>query len=890
MKKLTALLLCIALIISCVPAAMAKADTSAEPTDKLKMLTDLGLLGKYEPNADVTRSAFRDTVDTMNGDDSYLRYIENRDMKEPVLYGQVLMVLVDMTGWTPLVQLNGWDEEDPLSYYKLAVRSGMTKKQTGDFDKPIKIEDYADLLYGAICDAKMLKMKYYLNGEPRYEIDSEARLLDYALNLYEVEGVLTGVGDMTLDGRVSGQDSDKVAVDGKWYRTEPTVDADSCFGMAVTAYADKENNRVRAILPSGGKNDVVKLRTDDLYKSDTTVGRVTYDDGSGKKKTITLDKEADFVFNRRLVQSYTADDLQLDGCSYSFVDNDNDSKYDVIIAYKYDTFMIGTVMKNETMLVDKNNNTYNLEDYLHDGGAIRDAAGKKINFEDLTADTVVSCAAARSGKYTDFRLSTKKLSGIIGAMQDDWQKIFVSGTEYETLNSYYAHRGDFDSIDVGDEAELYFDFEGYVANIKRISRLQKAGFAFGTKNLTFGTVQIQLLNESGKLEIADIASSVYFNGKKIKSSELEQRSELYNADGFIPQMILYKQSEDGTIYKMETAEDNHGTGVVLDDRFTLDFDSKVTGTEVRAISLNGKNVLASKYIMDADSKLFVADFNDKESSYVLPATSVPTNTNLTVRLYNVDENYVPAYILMTYNGTDIGAWVDKWETTYVADRIVRAYDPETEEARSKLIYYDGSGKEYSVYICDTGVKPVWGNAMYPSKDDNPRSAEISNARNSRYVPIEIKDIRRGTVFQFNRSSKGLTSYAIQQMPEANDNEIVFEGSNLVSGYNYGTSKYLFNASSLASYGMVIKKTPSGLIINNYATTPAMTAAAEKQSDTFPNHDWDRAFPINAGTFVWIYDKSDDKLYRATAAEIAEGDMIFIHRKATTVNTVIVYRD
>ena len=796
MKRLMTLILCFTLICSVVPCVYAENTTASAPSNKIKTLMDLELLDKYEPNADVTRGTLKNAVDALYGTKSYLNYLEDRDMNQPVLYGQVLMVLVDLTGWAPLIEYNGYDKNNPAGYYRLAVRAEITSKKTGEFNAPIKAEDYAELLYSTVCDASLLKATYYSNGTSKYTVDKSARLLDSVLNLYYIEGVLTGVGKMSLDGRTSGDNTTETAVAGKWFKTADTVESKSCFGMKVRVFIDKNDQIIKSILPLDNDNKVVKIKSDDIVKSATSSGMVTYTAQNDKKKSIAIDKEADYIYNGRLYELFKADDLKLEDCTYKFIDNNNDSKYDVILVDKYETFMVDTVLTTDEIIVDKNNKMYDLEDYLKDGGEIRKADGRLLELGDIGKETIVSYAASRDGEYTGFIVSDKKMSGLISRVEENWKNIYVSGKEYESLNSYYANRSKFEKVDVGDEAELYFDFEGYIAEIKKISRTVKAGYIFSATEQAFGNIKFKILSETGKFEDAITASSVRINDKRVDEAQLRESKELFDENGFIPQLVLYKLSGDGELYSIETAKNMQGSGNVDNDGFTLDYDATGRDDYMRAFSINGKKVLNAKYVLSSEAKLFMINSSDKNESYVLPASSISTGTSVKGKLYNVNKDYEPEYILMTDGGDGIGSWVDKWSKSYVADQIIEEYDAETGEARSKLVYYDGAGKQYSTYIQDDTVHPIWGNAMYPTVADNPRSAEISAARSSRFVPISLKNIKRGTVFQFNSNSKGITSFAIQHMPEDDNHEIIFEGTNGVVGSNYGTTKTIFNGSSL----------------------------------------------------------------------------------------------
>ena len=238
-------------------------------------------------------------------------------------------------------------------------------------------------------------------------------------------------------------------------------------------------------------------------------------------------------------------------------------------------------------------------------------------------------------------------------------------------------------------------------------------------------------------------------------------------------------------------------------------------------------------------------------------------------MFNVGTGYSPQYIVIDAT-TNTGGWVDVWEKTYVVDKIFEAYDEENDEVCYRLEYFDGDGNSLSSIVRDGTIISPNGNAM---------------SGDTRFRKVQIKDVPRGTVIQFNDDNNGISSYSIQAMPMEDNSELIFEKASSVGGNDYGVNEYMFNGSSLCSYGKVIKRLSGGIVINNHLPTDVEAA----KGGVFPMESWNRTIPLAASDFVWFYDKARNRLEKGNASEILEGDMIFMHRRAGTIMTTIVYR-
>lgn len=122
-------------------------------------------------------------------------------------------------------------------------------------------------------------------------------------------------------------------------------------------------------------------------------------------------------------------------------------------------------------------------------------------------------------------------------------------------------------------------------------------------------------------------------------------------------------------------------------------------------------------------------------------------------------------------------------------------------------------------------------------------------------------------------------------PKADGNDWIFEAIDSATGNEYGLNEKIFNGGYLMSYGEVIKRTRTGIIVNNHVPNEDEKLAGE----TFPMDKWNRTIPLNITDKVIVYDKTSDRIEIDTAACIMPGDHVFTKRMGTDYRGVFVYR-
>ncbi len=870
MKRFLTLVLCITMLCSFMPPVFAENTQDVQYDKRADILCDLGLLQNYEPESHVTRQMLSDALENLYAYNTYDSYLERRDMAQPVLYGQMLMIAVDLTGYTPFIGLNNLDINDPASYKTVATKAGFNLTSKAGYQDAITMKDYVEIMYEAIFEVNLLSQKLTNSSDAEYYIDKNATIANTILGVAEAEGILTGADNVSFNGDAYGKGY--AAIDGVWAKTSFDKDISGYIGMNVIYLYNKDEKTIMSIVPDVDKNEVLEVISENVVKSKTTTLRFTYENENGKEKVQKIHEEADLIYNGRLYESFPVSHLRKDDCTYKLIDNNGDKKADVIIAEKYDTFMAETIISADNKIVDKNNNVYDLTEYFDNYGKIYNESGREISLDGISNNNIVSYLKAETNEYTKFVVSSKTEDGIFTEMSEAYRYIYISGNKFETAEQYYSNYLSYDKISVGDEIKAYFDFKGYIVDIKRIASSHKAGYLVEDNTISKNRPVYKMLKEDGKIYDVNLASKVKLDGVSKAAKDVVDNAKFKTAGEFVPQLVLYKENKNGEIYWIDTADNNSNVGKTSDgSAFTMDYDYN-TESALRIITFNGTKVLGSKYVPN-DTTLVFGVSTELDECYVNNGASLGTGTSYNIKLYNVDEDYVPMYAVLEIT-PKLGDWVDWSNKTYILDDVTMVYDEEQDDEFYKFTYYDGKNTLLTALLRSGDLITPNGNVV--SGDTTLRT-------------VKAKDLPRGTVFQVNQDKLGIRSVAVQAIPKMDNSEKIFEwGRNVKFGdtsgsYEQGISHYMFNDSQVYSYGKVVKRVPAGIVVNNHTLTA--TEIALGQTD----ENWNRIYPITAADNVWIYDKQKDELKYVPSTEIIAGDMIFMHRASGTITTTIIYR-
>ena len=851
-------------------ADAASADTD---TDLIAPLYRLGVLDVQEPEAVVEKRTLINSLNAVTGTETGGIYFENEDIDTPLLYGQAVMAFIDFMGYTPYMDSYGYDSSSADGYIKLARNIKLISGSISS-NKPITVSEYAKLMYTAFAETALPERDLSSSGKIKYNFDKNETLLSKYMDIEVIEGTVRGTDGASID-TTDGKHKDSVKIDEEWYNYNWDEDLFKYFGHRVKAFVNTEDGELRGLWIPHNKNSVVKINGEDIIQNRSTIASVSYYD-ENKSKKLSLSSDVDAVYNRELLTDFTRNDLGNSDAVYTFIDNDEDDKYDVVIIECYKSYVVYSVSVDSERILDTYGNIYDLETYFADGHKLYGVYNKPIELNVPVRYDVISYLEGKSGVPTYMKLSDKKAVGVFDGMRDNYRYIIIEGVEYECTGEYLNNREKRDLISTGDRVNAFLDCTGRIVDIKCVSTSKSAAYVMKAWEENDGEPGMKILDSDGTVKKVSLAGSVVLDGTKVSSTGLFEKTMFKKNNQFKPQLVLYKTNSKGEITYIDTADEVCSIGSYSNAGFTLDYNYEVNGVP-RAVILNNELVIASKYIatMNTTTVFGVVTDSDKDC-YVQSGTAfnngavLPTATDLNVKIYNVNDNYEPQYIVYEQSLAG-GGWVDYWGTTYIIDRITEAINEDNEEVL-EITMYNAKGRLYKKYAEDPHLKTTMSNSL----SGDPRIYET-----------ELKDLPRGTVLFVKEDFGSIRSIAVQHIPREDGTETVFEkitGSS--TSADYGINERFYNGKYLMSYGQVIARIEAGIVVNNHMPTDDEVS----EGAVFPMPEWNRVIPLVNSDVVFLYDKRRDKLTIESADCILPGDMIFTKRSAEAYNGVFVYRD
>lgn len=868
MRRIAAMFLCLALLspIGVYGQSVPEPVNQQEADWKIELLNRLGVLDETQPESVVNKQTMLNGLNQIFGNAaaSAHLYFEGQNLSDPLLYAQAVMILVDAMGYSHYVEMLGYDTGSADAYLKVAKRIDLIADSEAPQEEPVAVGTYAELLYRALTEIPLMVPQNYSSGEVRYIAEQDRTMLSEYMRLEKVKGVVNGADHVSNDTR-DGEFWDKIKIGKQWYDYSTSEDIFAYYGYKVEAYVEQNEEKLRAVVIPKNVNRMIKLRSDDIVSA-VSKSSFRYQQNN-HTNTAKIAKEADVIYNRELLRDYKADDFKRKNSDYTLIDNNNDGAYEVVIIEQYASFVVEQTAVEDEKIVAVDGQIYDLSEYFKEGYRFYRADGVKTELDKAAKNNVVSYLCADSGRWTYMVLSTQRVSGVIDESRENMRYIKIDGVEYECSAQYLNNRHNHDTINIGDRVTAFFDINGFIIELRYVSSSVEAGYFMGAAETKLNGAVFRILTQAGEIKEVNGSNTIVLDGEKMSAQELLKKPSLAEKDGsFMKQLILYRKNSQNEIVRMDTAKNEDAVGGKGFEEFTLNYDSVRSGN-LRALSLNGTKVLGSKYIATKESIMFGIS-NDEEECYVQAASGIPANSALNVKLYNVNENYEPQYIVYEFT-RKLGSWVD-----YYVDPIMVDYICETVDQEGETVYqlngYTPDGKNKAAYIRDPNIKTQSYNIL---SGDN------------RFLDIELKDVPRGSIVLVLEDSRGIYAFALQHVPQQDNSEFIFEKTTAATGNEYGINVHMFNGQYLLSYGKVLQRTAAGVVINNHLPTEEELAAGQ----VFPMKEWNRHIPLEPSDTILLYDKKNDQIYLDKAIDILPGDSIFTKRNGTAYKGLFVYR-
>lgn len=585
----------------------------------------------------------------------------------PITYKQAVKIILDILGFKGYIESH---YEDVMNGY-IAVAQKVELCQgfvIGNVDAPLTAQKAVKLLYNAGITGTFEPNYYESTGDINYNFEIPTiTLFEKNHRLYYDEGLMQSNGFVSI---ISYDAPDKAAVINGVEYVLSDCDLTGLTGLQVQFFYKKDNgDDIIMWACASSKNNMIVLNATQLARDNPNydIDTVVYKVGDRKTAKLEISPYANVIYNNTLVNNYTVDDIKPRIGRVTLVENNNDSKYDLVIVEEYRNAITTNVSNIGPHIANKYNEDLHLQDY--DNIKVYEN-GKEIPVEAIGKETVITYIADRSKKnvviYVNREVGTGKL---IGSSVEDG----VTTLEFE--DGTYIYSPSYEDIDaskyqkvdprIGKMYRYLLDREGNIADIIEQSDgiLEYALLIRAAENedafAPDGSAYFRMLLTNGNYITAK-------NSKKMKLLTSSGKTpvtgmDIYNdariwKDGIVggtfePIVVRITLNSEGEIAEWEFPYDNtqnqwgHHLG-----KFSLD--AIVPSSDYK--TQDGVYTLNSRYHLNNTVICFAKyDGVDLEEPYTIISHSalIPSGN---VYVYDADQYHIPKVLMLTHTIGQIG--------------------------------------------------------------------------------------------------------------------------------------------------------------------------------------------------------------------------------------------
>lgn len=754
----------------------------------INLLARLGIVsgddeGYFKPNAKITRGEFAQMITNLwsenfriNGDMPFDDIGDDKLLRAAVanVYGYNIMVGDGSSKFRPNDVMTGGEAikclitllctntdmtkhlgEYPTDYYKYALNVGMLDDTEVSVDSVISKKQAAKMLAN-ILDVKLMDITDMNNGNPVYEVVDKTILTKYR-NIYNSRGIITaneisgfdtqnGVGKGTVRILDIDQNEDIYMVG--------NTGADELLGMGVKYYyyLDESSDKKTLLAVDGYKTIINEIEAEDIDSVDS--GAVTYFDGD-KKRTQKVSPIAPVIKNGvymgKLAHALTKGDLTVGSGSVIFIDNDDDSKADVVTIKSYITGMIDnvSVAMNKIFLKNAEAISFDFENELN--RIIKD--GKRITAEELNEFDVVSIMKSDDSDVITIYVSSYQ--PIEGEMEKySGEAVTIDGSEYRLSDRInidgvvYSRETLQENFKLISSATIYLNFKREIAGIFSNDIKEQYAYLVGAAYEDLGgenKLHIKVFTQRGKISKYTSDEKVKVDGKRIEAGKAYEK--LLSGSTVQKQIIRFSVNDENILTDIilpDITAGNNGEAYEGDDSLIPYGDPY----RFKSQRFYWKKGLANaeegikEFVVSDTTLIMQIPLDSNEKNFRLLTRDIfQDSSNYDVMAYNVSKTGEAAVVAVSLSASEN---IENTVTTYMVKDVVETVD-EYNDVVTKLECVS-QGKEVSIF-CDEDTTVF---QYVPDVDGK----VVEDSR----VELDVSDIKAGALIQH---SGGTTASAIR---------------------------------------------------------------------------------------------------------------------------------
>lgn len=738
--------------------ALTRAEFAAVIT-RLIGLEDAAKVNVSEHFSDVSADSwFRGYVGLMN-DMQIMNGVSEREFSpdSDVTYEQAMKTLVCVLGYDALAENRGGYPDGYLSVgTSLHLNKGVA--MSGSFTRGSLLQ----MCYNAL-DIDMIT----------YDKDIKTTLRDVHTNgvipSWRGKGVVSANFETYLNAPNSSLKQNEVEIDDVVYRVGET-DAANYLGQMVEFWALEDEdgkNKIVSIRPHGD-NEVTEVLWSDVTKANLNEIEYLLDD---KDESIDIDG-AKIVKNGRLIMAPKNSDVTATRGTVRFVDRDGDGTAEVVFIDDYQNVRVKSL--KEDVIEFREGFLYNgirflTVDFDDDDVfyTVLNSEGKEIALEEIAPDSILSISSDSKREVYRLVAAEKSANGVISELSEE--EIVVSG------EAYPIYSGDSFDVNVGENATVYLDYKGYVADVEGTDSENSYAYVVASEQAgsIAGDLKLKMVVGSKMLfeyeenednpDSTDLIPVIKCRNQAVVSFETAEQLKLNgkridsNALSIAPGLYSYKMNASGKVSELKSvSEAGGGSGMkynVYDKAFYQASKSPVAisdGTVV--ICLPKQNINAGETEVEYINRLAATGMDD----YLVPLeiSNKDSSVSFEVLGYDLDESTNKAKIVVFYE-------------TMQADNVV------TVNTNSSPI----------------GMVSAVKTALNENKERVSKVSIVTRSGTEEYLLADIVSGKNDTLLKLKKGD--LIYYEIGLSGKLDDAEIIYSFANGIKSFskNSGTANY-----------------------------------------------------------------------------------------------------
>lgn len=720
----------------------------------------------------------------------------------------------------------------PMGYIQTASQLSILQNITNSYTETINRGIAALLIDNSLDVPYIYQTKF---GEQNIFQYDGSSVLEKLHGIYTAEGIISSIGIRSIYAEHT-IDENYLSIDDVLYE-KPSFDMTDYLGVQTKIYyhTKRGQNNNRKVLYAEKKHaETLTIAAKDILHY--SAGKLVYQNAAGREVTKGFHSETRVLYNGRYYSRIgLMTELPLTNGTLTIILNGADRTQDILRIVDYQTYLSQT----KSRLTDGIQDRYlGLQKFDFDTALELRLFidGEEISYEDsftVEQDSVVQIAQSKDKLCTEIQISNTMFSAQITSVHQQEGRAVIEGKEY--LLSPYYKRHHSESIRPG-TYKIYLDMNQHIIDLSDNFNTYQYGYLLGiAASPPFYSDAIMRIATASGIEVYSVNNRTKYNDAKVDFQTITQLQ---------PQLIRFKSREDGSITGFYIAKEAHA---IDENAFTLNYradSSKYYGENLK--------VFSSIYQLDQETKIFFIPNDLKHTDEIKVGTcdSLYTDYSYHVALYDLNRSYI-AGAAVIYEDGSTKRQVASYDPVMLIDEAVSAQNDKEEPILILRGYVAG---EYTELIFPNDGAEDLTSTWLPNSA--PRITENGNPA-----------FRRGEILQYYTKNGTCKSFRLLLTQPMRDTDTFYE-KNLGDYGNLTPERYY--SEMYTAYGLVTEKFSDKLFLS-------ADGGMSKRTISYT----DAAF--------LLYDQRQDKIYSASAVDVASGDRIFTRLYYTGTKEIIIIK-